>query len=127
MVSLVIVSHSEKIGKGIKELALQMAPDVKIEIAGGTGDGRIGTDCLNIMNAINNAYSDDGVLILFDLGSALMNSEMALDFMENIDKSKVKIAKCAIVEGAIAGAVEASIGKTIDEILEALDSYRINK
>lgn len=127
MVGIVVVSHSEKIATGVKELASQMAPNVRIECAGGTFDGRIGTDCNKIIEAIEKAYSDDGVLILYDLGSALMNSEMALEFLDGYDKENIKIATCALVEGTVAAAVEASLGNGLVEILDNISSLNVNK
>ncbi|QCX33333.1 PTS-dependent dihydroxyacetone kinase phosphotransferase subunit DhaM [Caloramator sp. E03] len=125
MVGLVVISHSSKIAEGIKEVALQMAPNALIECAGGTFDGEIGTDYNKIVNAIEKVYSKDGVIILFDLGSAVMNAEMAIENLN--DKDKIKIVKCAVVEGAIAAAVEASIGNSLDEIVENLKALDINK
>ncbi|QCX34680.1 PTS-dependent dihydroxyacetone kinase phosphotransferase subunit DhaM [Caloramator sp. E03] len=127
MVGIVVVSHSEKIATGVKELASQMAPNVKIECAGGTFDGRIGTDCNKIIESIEKVYSDDGVLIVYDLGSALMNSEMALEFLDGYNKEKIKIAICALVEGTVAAAVEASLGKELNKILNSISSLNINK
>lgn len=127
MVGLVLVSHSNKIAEGAKEMALQMAQDVSIEAAGGTSDGRIGTDVDKIVNAINKAYSEDGVLILFDLGSAVMNAEMAIEFIDSDKQEKIKIIDCALVEGAILAAVESSIGNNIDKIEEALRGLKLNK
>lgn len=127
MVGIVVISHSSKIAEGIKEVALQMAPNALIECAGGTFDGEIGTDYNKIVNAIKKVYSKDGVIILFDLGSALMNAEMAIDFLNMYDREKIRIIKCAVVEGAIAAAVEASIGNSLDEIVENLKILNINK
>lgn len=127
MVGIVVVSHSEKIAIGVKELASQMAPNVKIECAGGTFDGRIGTDCNKIIESIDKVYSDDGVVVLYDLGSALMNSEMALEFLDGYDKDKIKIVNCALVEGTVATAVEASLGNCLSEILMNISSLNINK
>ena len=62
MVGIVIVSHSEKIAEGVKEVAEQMVPEVKIYSAGGTDDGRIGTDAMKISAAIENAFDKDGVM-----------------------------------------------------------------
>lgn len=125
MVGIVVISHSSKIAEGVKEVALQMAPNALIECAGGTFDGEIGTDYNKILKAIETVYSKDGVIILFDLGSALMNAEMAIENLN--DKDKIKIVKCAVVEGAIAAAVEASIGNGLDEIVENLKALDINK
>ncbi|QGU94297.1 PTS-dependent dihydroxyacetone kinase phosphotransferase subunit DhaM [Clostridium bovifaecis] len=127
MVGLVIVSHSQKVAEGVKELASQMAVDVPIAAAGGTSDGRLGTDVEKIVNAINEVYSEDGVLIIFDLGSAYMNAEMALEYLEEDMKCKVDIVDTAIVEGAITASVESSINKTISEIKEALKCLALGK
>ncbi|WP_238881733.1 dihydroxyacetone kinase phosphoryl donor subunit DhaM [Clostridium sp. YIM B02551] len=127
MVGIVITSHSENIAKGVKELAEQMAPNVPIAIAGGTSDGRIGTDVEKIISAIENVYSEDGVIIIFDLGSAFMNAEMAIECVDESIAEKIKIVDCPIVEGAITVAVESSIGKNISEIEEALKPMNLGK
>ena len=74
MVGIVIISHSSKVAEGVKELALQMADNVPIVAAGGTSDNGLGTDIEKIILAINEVYSEAGVAILFDLGSAYMNA-----------------------------------------------------
>ena len=127
MVGIVIVSHSEKIAEGVKEVAEQMVPEVKIYSAGGTDDGRIGTDAMKISAAIENAFDKDGVILLFDLGSSLMNAEMAIEFLDEDIKSKVEIIDAPLVEGAIVAAVYASMNKTIEEINDNLKSMSLNK
>lgn len=127
MVGIVIVSHSIDLANGVRDIAKQMAEEVKIETAGGTEDGRIGTDISKITNAILNSFDKDGVIILFDLGSALMNTEMALEFLDDDIKNKVKILDAPIVEGAIVSAVLASQNKNIAQIEEELKSLKINK
>ena len=127
MVGIVIVSHSEKIAEGVKEVAEQMVPEVKIYSAGGTDDGRIGTDAMKISAAIDNAFDKDGVILLFDLGSSLMNAEMAIEFLDEDIKSKVEIIDAPLVEGTIVTAVYASMNKTIEEIKDNLKSMSLNK
>lgn len=127
MVGIVIVSHSSKAAEGIKELVSQMSVDGKIATAGGTADGRLGTDVEKIMSAINEVYSEDGVLILFDLGSAYMNAEMAMECLDEEMKDKVEIVDTALIEGALTAAVEASIGKSREEIKESLKSMCLGK
>lgn len=128
MVGIVIISHSSKIAEGVVEMALQMAPEAPIVAAGGTNDGRIGTDVEKISNAIKEVYSDEGVLVLFDLGSAYMNAEMAVDFlMGEIDTEKVELIDCALIEGAITAAVETSIGSSIESIKNTLEPLKLNK
>ncbi|MDT8716918.1 PTS-dependent dihydroxyacetone kinase phosphotransferase subunit DhaM [Clostridium sp. 19966] len=125
MVGLVLVSHSEKVAEGVKELSLQMAEDVKIAAAGGTQDGRLGTDINKIINAVNEVYSEDGVLILFDLGSSYMNAEMALELLDY--EGKVEIVDAGFVEGAVVAAVECSLNKSKAEIKRTLEKLSLHK
>ncbi len=111
MVGIVIVSHSSKIAQGVVELSQQMAQgDVKILSAGGTEDGSIGTDATKIMEAIIEADSGNGVLVMVDLGSAIMSTEMAIDLIDEKKRDMIKIADAPIVEGSISAVVQASIG-----------------
>lgn len=118
MVGIVVVSHSNKIAEGIVELCSQMAAEgQRIEAAGGTEDGRIGTDAMKIMDAISRADDGDGVLILVDMGSAIMSTELALDLLDEGLKERVFIADAPIVEGSIGAVVQASTGSTLEEVL----------
>ncbi len=85
MVGIVIVSHSAKLAEGVRELADQMVQGkVLMAAAGGIDDPEqpIGTDAMKVLEGIQSVYSDDGVVILMDLGSALLSAEMSLDFLE---------------------------------------------
>lgn len=114
MVGIVVVSHSAKIAEGICELAGQMAaPGQKIIAAGGMSGGSIGTDAFKIQAAIEEANTGDGVLVLVDLGSAVMSAELAIDMLSDELKERVAIADAPIVEGTIAAAVDASIGQPL--------------
>lgn len=125
MVGIVIVSHSENIAKGVVELCRQMAPDVPMAAAGGLPGGEIGTDFERIYEAVESVRSEDGVAILFDMGSALMTTEMV---MEQFDDIPVKLVNAPIVEGAVVASVTASGGATLDEVLEeAHSAYELEK
>jgi dihydroxyacetone kinase phosphotransfer subunit len=97
---------------------MQMAsPDTPILAAGGMEDGGIGTDAFRIQTAIEEADRGEGVLLLVDLGSAIMSAETAIDFLdEEID---VRIADTPVLEGAVSAAVTASSGGDLDEVLAA--------
>lgn len=123
MVGLVVVSHSEKVAEGARELALQMAPEAPIAAAGGLPDGGIGTDYDRILGAIESVMSDDGVIMLVDLGSAIMTSEMAIE--DCSDPDKVKIVDTPVVEGTVFGAVESSIGSDMARIEEVLAQAKL--
>ncbi|SHK31566.1 dihydroxyacetone kinase phosphoryl donor subunit DhaM [Paramaledivibacter caminithermalis] len=118
MVGIVVVSHSKKIAEGVAELCSQMAHDEqKIEAAGGTEDGRIGTDAIKIMEAIKKADNGEGVAIFVDMGSAIMSTELALDLLDEDIKKRVVIADAPIVEGSIAAVVQASTGSSLEEVI----------
>ena len=114
MVGIVIVSHSEKVAQGVMELCKQMAPDVAIAAAGGLPDGEIGTDFQRIYEAVEAVRSDDGVAIFFDMGSALMTTEMV---MEQFEPGKIMLADAPIVEGAVIAAVSASMGLSLEQVV----------
>ncbi|NDV21950.1 phosphoenolpyruvate--protein phosphotransferase [Desulfovibrio sp. JC022] len=121
MVGLVIVSHSQTLAQGVLELAEQMTRgSVVMEAAGGIDDpdNPIGTDPMKVMMAIESvaAQSEEGVLVIMDLGSALMSAETALDFLPDEVKDKVLLCSAPIVEGTMAAAVQASVGASLKEV-----------
>lgn len=119
MVGIVLVSHSRKIVEGLYELINQMTGGkVRIGISGGTDDGRLGTNTAEIINEIQKADSGDGVVVLADIGSALMSAQMAIEFLGDEYSGKVRIADAPLVEGAVAACVEASIGSNLDKVAE---------
>jgi len=119
-VGLVLVSHSAKIAEGLVELARQMAPTIALVAAGGTEDGRIGTSFEKVSTAIGEADSGDGVVILCDLGSAILTAEIALGSLD--DQSAVRIADAPLVEGAVAAAVAAEGDAGLDDVLAAAET-----
>ena len=122
MVGLVIVSHSAKVAEGTRELAAQMAGDkVKIVAAGGLQDGEIGTDAARIAKAIETADSGDGVAVLVDLGSSILSTETAFNFLDEDLQYRVKIADAPLVEGAFGAAVQASGGAPLQEVIHAAE------
>lgn len=114
MVGIVIVSHSEKIARGVVDLCRQMAPQVPMAAAGGRPGGEIGTDFERIYTAVESVMSDDGVAVLFDLGSALMTAEMV---MEQFEEGLVLLADAPIVEGSVIASVSASMGLSLAEVV----------
>ena len=108
-VGIVLVSHSAKLAEGLAELAAQMAPDVRIVPAGGLEGGGIGTDYDEVVAATQRADSGDGVVLLYDLGSAQMTAELAVESLA--DPSAAVVADAPLVEGAIAAAVAAQAGQ----------------
>lgn len=122
MVGIVIISHSAKVAEGAKEIALQMAPEVAIAACGGSNDGGIGTDPDRIASGIAEVSAGDGVVILVDLGSAVMSAELIIDTLSDEMRAQVLIANAPVVEGAVMAAVEASMEKDLAEVLAAAES-----
>lgn len=131
MVGLVFVSHSLKLAEGVKELATQMTQGQgMIAVAGGIDDPEnpFGTDPIRVQAAIESVYSEDGVLVLMDLGSALLSAEMALEFLDPEQAKNVKLCTAPLVEGAVAAAVQASIGASLADVMnEALNALIAKK
>ena len=120
MVGIVIVSHSAKLAAGVEELARQMVRGpVPIATAAGIDDPiqPFGTDVMDVHAAIESAYSEDGVIVLMDLGSAVMSAEMALEFLPENQRCKVRLCEAPLVEGAIAAAVQAAAGASLEEVI----------
>ncbi|MEJ2731239.1 MAG: phosphoenolpyruvate--protein phosphotransferase [Deltaproteobacteria bacterium] len=121
MIGIVIVSHSKRLAEGVKELAVQMTQNkVPIEIAAGIDDlaNPIGTDPMKVLTAIETVHAAgaEGILVLMDLGSALMSAETALDFLPEGLKEKVRLCAAPLVEGAISAAVQASMDASLDNV-----------
>ncbi|GAA2458694.1 dihydroxyacetone kinase phosphoryl donor subunit DhaM [Agromyces soli] len=121
-VGLVFVSHSAKIAEGLVELAGQMAPETALIAAGGTDDGRIGTSFDRVSAAIAEADAGRGVVVLCDLGSAILTAETALDFLDDEVRALVRIVDAPIVEGGVAAAVAAQAGDGLDAVVAAARS-----
>jgi PTS hybrid protein len=118
-VGILIVSHSEKIADGVVELAAQMAAGVTITPAGGTDDGRIGTSFDRVTAGLAASDSGDGVVVLCDLGSAVLTAETALDFLDDEARARVEIVDAPLVEGAVAAAVAAATGSSLADVAAA--------
>ena len=120
MIGIVIVSHSRRIAEGVVDLAREMGgEDVVLEAAGGTDEeGALGTDAMRVLRAIDESYSDDGVLVLMDLGSAVMSAEMAVEMIEESKRDRVLLSEAPLVEGAVAAATAARLGRTLEEVAQ---------
>lgn len=121
MVNLVIVSHSARLGEGVGELAQQMlmGGGCKIAIAAGIDDPQnpIGTDPIKVMEAIESVADTDHVLVMMDIGSALLSAETALDLLDPTIAAKVRLCAAPLVEGTLAATVSAAAGADIDKVI----------
>jgi dihydroxyacetone kinase phosphotransfer subunit len=119
VVGIVIVSHSAALAESIVELAQGMGgPDVVVEPAGGLDapEPALGTDAMRVVSAIERADSGDGVLVLMDLGSAVLSAEMALDLLSEERRLRVLLSDAPVVEGAVAAAVTARAGAPLEQV-----------
>ncbi|WP_375478957.1 phosphoenolpyruvate--protein phosphotransferase [uncultured Nostoc sp.] len=119
-IAIVIVSHSKQLALGVRELAAQMVQSqVPIAVAAGIEDPEnpLGTDPIQVYEAIASVFSDDGVLVLMDLGSALLSAEMAIEFLPEAQQEKVFLCEAPLVEGAIAAVVAAAAGRDIHQVM----------
>ena len=120
MVGIVIVSHSAKLAAGVEELARQMVQvPVPLATAAGIDDPEnpFGTDVMQVQAAIESVYSEDGVVVLMDLGSAILSADMALEFLPEAQREKVRLCEAPLVEGAIAAVVQAASGADIEQVI----------
>lgn len=123
-VGLVLVSHSPALADAAAAMAAELAgPSTTVQAAGGTEDGRFGTSIDRIEAAVSAADSGDGVVILMDVGSAVLTAKALLADLDS-DAPDVRLADAPLVEGAIAAAVTASTGQNLDAVLAAAEQAR---
>ncbi len=121
-VGLVIVSHSARLAAGVAELAGQMSQGkTPIAAAGGTMNDVLGTSVDRIVAAIQSVDGPDGVLVLLDLGSAILSAEMALEMLSDDQRERVRLSFAPMVEGAVAAALEASLGRTLAQVQQVAE------
>ena len=126
-VGILIASHSDLLARGVAELAGQMAPGVVIGTAGGLEDGGLGTsyDCIEaaleaVLAAVEGPGS--GAVVLTDLGSATMTAESVVEMSDS--RERIRLVDTALVEGAVAAAVRAEVGDSLDDVARAAASVR---
>ena len=118
---IVLVSHSAAIAEGLAALAQEVAGEsVSILPAGDGPEGTLGTDGALVASAILQADSGAGVVVLADLGSAVLSAKAVLaeGMTDGID---VRLVDAPLVEGAVAAAVTASIGADLDGVVAAAE------
>jgi PTS hybrid protein len=122
VIGIVLVSHSARLAEGVKELADQMTQgSVPIIAAGGGPDGALGTDSTRIQTALEAVAGCEGILVLMDLGSAVMSAELAVESLAPEQAARVLLSNAPLVEGAIVAAVEASVGHSLEQVNAAAE------
>ncbi|MBA3309126.1 MAG: phosphoenolpyruvate--protein phosphotransferase [Nocardioidaceae bacterium] len=121
MIGIVVVSHSKALATAAVGLAGEMVEETQqpaIAVAAGVDGARFGTDAAVVAEAITTVDSPDGVLVLLDLGSAVLSAEMALEFLDPAVAGRVVISSAPMVEGLVAAVVLASTGASIDAVAD---------
>jgi PTS hybrid protein len=122
MIGIVLVSHSPQLAAGLAELLGEIGSrDVPVLVAAGTADGRLGTSPDAVLVALRQADSGDGVVVLPDLGSAVLSVKVAA---EGADPRRVVVVDAPFVEGAVAAAVTAASGGDLAAVAAAARSAR---
>jgi phosphoenolpyruvate---glycerone phosphotransferase subunit DhaM len=123
-VGIVLVSHSAALAEGAAELASQVSGGlVRVEAAGGTDDGRLGSSIAKVRAAVAAADSGAGVLLLPDLGSSVLVIKVLLADDEGLPE-QVAVADAPFVEGAVAATVTAAAGGDIKAVTSAAEEAR---
>ncbi|WP_195340472.1 dihydroxyacetone kinase phosphoryl donor subunit DhaM [Fusobacterium sp. 1001295B_180824_G3] len=125
MVGFVVVSHSKELAEAVINLANEMKKyNFPLINGSGTDGDFLGSNPLTIKESILKAKIDKGVLIFVDIGSSVLNTQVAIDFLANegINTENIKIADAPLVEGLIAGVAindeKADINSILDELKE---------
>lgn len=121
-VGLVLVSHSEEMAEGLREVLAELAGDVPVAVAAGGPDGVLGTNALAIAGAVESLAGRAGVVLLVDLGSAVLSAETALEQLDPALAARVRLADAPFVEGAAAAARAAAGGAELDAVVAAAEA-----
>ena len=119
-VGIVVVSHSAALAAAAGELAREMAGDgLRLALAGGIDDesAPLGTDATKVMAAVEEVDDEAGVLVLMDLGSAVLSAELARDLLPPEIAARVLLCEAPIVEGLVAAAVQAAAGAPLEDVV----------
>jgi len=130
MVGLVIVSHSRPLADALAALTNQVANTaLRLAVAAGVGEDRreFGTDAVEISEAIQSVYSKEGVVVLMDLGSAVLSAQTALDLLPPEIAQGVFFCSAPLVEGCIAAAVQAGLGSDAATVCREASSALLPK
>ena len=125
-VGIVVVSHSAELADATVRLVARLAnlpgDGPRLLAAGGLADGSIGTDATRIADALVAADAGAGVVVLADLGSAVLAARTAVEeVIEPVLAERTHISRGPIVEGTFVAAVQASAGDALDRVAAAAD------
>ncbi|MGB9817262.1 MAG: dihydroxyacetone kinase phosphoryl donor subunit DhaM [Desulfurococcaceae archaeon] len=120
MVGIVVVSHSKKVSEGVRDIIEGMVGSGKVKIECVGGESTLGVSAQEVAEAIMKVYDEEGVIVFVDFGSSITGSKAALEILPENMKQKVHITNAPLVEGAFVAAVEASLGKSLEEVIKSV-------
>lgn len=118
IVGIVVVCHTPELARAARDLALEMVsgPSPPIALAAGAAGGEVaGTDAAAVADAIAEVASRDGVLVLLDLGSAVLSAEMGLELLGD-PECEVRLSDAPLVEGLTAAVVASAAGAGLEAV-----------
>lgn len=127
MINILIVSHSYDLAKGVYDLTSEMASNVKIDYVGGTEEKTLGSNFELINEKIINLSENDNLIIMFDLGSSMMNSQMIIEMLDDEIRKRILLADLPLVEGTVELAMKVQIGESFDEIKKYVEENSYGK
>ena len=129
-VGIVVVSHSRPLARAAVALAAEMVHGrpFRVAVAAGLDETTFGTDATRIRSAIEEVDGPDGVLVLMDLGSAVLSAELALELLDDpAIRDRVVLCPAPLVEGLVVAAVAAAGGAAVDEVAAEARSALMGK
>jgi phosphoenolpyruvate-protein phosphotransferase/dihydroxyacetone kinase phosphotransfer subunit len=119
MVGIVVVSHSHPLARAAVDIAREMlhGRSVRIAVAAGLDETTFGTDAVRVKDAIEEVDDgDSGVLVLMDLGSAVLSAELAIELLDPDVASRARLCAAPLIEGLVAATVAAAGGASLAEV-----------
>jgi PTS hybrid protein len=127
MRGVLLVSHSQKLAEGTRDLLYTLAPEVPVAPVGGIDDERLGTEPFQIVQAIESLEDCEEIFVLFDLGSSYMNAEIAVEMAGLSERKVYHYVDAPFVEGGIVLAIELAANTETKEIFRELEKMTIHK
>jgi multiphosphoryl transfer protein len=130
LVGIVVVSHSRALARAAVALAAEMlhGRPVPVAVAAGLDEVTLGTDAVRIKEAIQEVDSPAGVVVLMDLGSAVLSAELALDLIDDPEvRDRVVLSAAPLIEGLVVAAVAAAGGAGRKEVAAEAHSALMGK
>lgn len=127
MINLLLLSHSYKLVEGLRDILSQIVQNVNIEISGGTFDGELGSNFEEIMEKIDRLSKSGGVVVIFDMGSSMMNAQTAYEMLSEENRINVILADGPMIESSVQIAIMAESGQELSEIENYVEECSLKK